>query len=99
MIPSYYEGLPIVLLEAMSHGLSCIASDIPANRELGLSDDRFFRPGDVVGLVEKIREFINRPLSKEERRRQIRMMAERYDWGRLTEETVEVYRAIVGSRL
>jgi glycosyltransferase involved in cell wall biosynthesis len=32
VIPSYYEGLPIVLLEALSFGLQCIASDIPANR-------------------------------------------------------------------
>ncbi len=75
VIPSYYEGLPIVLLEAMSYGLSCIASDIPANREVGLSEDRFFTPGDVEGLAEKIREFIDRPLSEEEKKRQIRMMA------------------------
>ena len=49
-----------------------------------------------MGLAEKIREFIDRPLSEEERRRQIRMMAEQYDWGRLAEETVEVYREVVG---
>ena len=61
-----------------------------------MSEDRFFKPGDVMGLAEKIREFIDRPLSEEERRRQIRMMAEQYDWGRLAEETVEVYREVVG---
>jgi glycosyltransferase involved in cell wall biosynthesis len=32
VLPSHYEGLPIVLLEALSYGLLCIASDIPANR-------------------------------------------------------------------
>lgn len=32
-IPSTLEGLPITLLEAMSYGKICIASDIPANHE------------------------------------------------------------------
>lgn len=32
-LPSTMEGLPISLLEGMSYGKVCIASDIPANRE------------------------------------------------------------------
>lgn len=32
-LPSTLEGLPISLLEGMSYGKICIASDIPANRE------------------------------------------------------------------
>lgn len=32
VIPSYHEGLPIALLEAMSYDLDVLASDIPANR-------------------------------------------------------------------
>jgi len=32
-LPSSMEGLPISLLEGMSYGKVCIASDIPANRE------------------------------------------------------------------
>jgi glycosyltransferase involved in cell wall biosynthesis len=54
VLPSYYEGLPIVLLEAMSYGLSCIASDIPANKNVGLDNDRFFKAGDVNAIAAKI---------------------------------------------
>ncbi|HET7346886.1 MAG TPA: glycosyltransferase family 4 protein, partial [Acidobacteriaceae bacterium] len=32
VMPSHHEGMSFSLLEAMSHGLRCIVSDIPANR-------------------------------------------------------------------
>lgn len=95
VLPSYYEGLPIVLLEAMSYGLSCIASDIPANRSVGLDDDRFFKPGDVNALAAKIEEFINKPFKEEERQRQIYMITEQYDWGKIAEETLKVYKTVI----
>ena len=95
VLPSYYEGLPIVLLEAMSYGLSCIASDIPANRNVELSENRFFRPGDIKELNAKIHEFIDSLLNEEERRKQIDMIAERYDWEKIAEKTMDVYDKVL----
>ncbi len=95
VLPSYHEGLPIVLLEAMSYGLSCIASDIPANRNIELADERFFKPGDIETLSLKITQFINKPLSEEERAKQIRMIAKEYDWDKIAGQTLEVYQKIV----
>lgn len=95
VLPSYYEGLPIVLLEAMSYGLSCIASDIPANRSVGLDDDRFFRAGDINMIAMKIEEFINKPFKEEERKRQIDIIAERYNWGKIAEDTLRVYESVI----
>ena len=97
MLPSYHEGLPIALLEAMNHGLSCIANNIPANKEVGLSKDRFFKPGDVEALLTKIKEFVDKPLTEEQRRKQIDMVAERYDWGKVAHKTLEVYREALSS--
>jgi len=95
-LPSYYEGLPIVLLEAMSYGLSCVVSDIPANREVGLQEDRYFKAGNIQQLAEKIIEFISKPLSPDEKSRQISLISEKYDWGRIAQQTLEVYRLISG---
>ena len=43
VLPSYHEGLPIALLEAMSWSLPVIVSDIPANLEIGLPPRSIFR--------------------------------------------------------
>jgi glycosyltransferase involved in cell wall biosynthesis len=51
------EGLPLVSLEAMSHGLACIFSDLPVHREI-TSDGRaaiLFKAGDVEDLSQKLR--------------------------------------------
>ena len=96
VLPSYYEGLPIVLLEAMSYGLSCIVSDIPANREVELAEDRYFAPGDIKGLSAKLEEFIARTLT-EEKLDQIKHIGQNYDWGKIAEKTLEVYKTAVST--
>ena len=95
VLPSYYEGLPIVLLEAMSYGLSCIASDIPANRNVELSRDRFFKAGDVQELAAKMEEFSDRPFTEKERRRQMSTVAKTYDWSNIARKTMEVYEQVI----
>jgi glycosyltransferase involved in cell wall biosynthesis len=94
VLPSYYEGLPIVLLEAMSYGLSCIASDIPANKNVPLDNDRFFKVGDAKSLKEKMKNIINKKWDEDDRKRQISMIAEKYNWGEIAKETLKVYKRV-----
>lgn len=50
MFPSLQEGLPVALMEAMSSGLTCIASRIRGNTDL-IGDDRLlFNPKDADEL-------------------------------------------------
>lgn len=95
VIPSYHEGLPIVLLEAMSFGLSCIASDIPANKNVGLSSNRFFKTGDNEALTLKIKEFIGISWGEEDRKRQIAFIGEQYDWKKIADETLKIYKKLI----
>lgn len=95
VLPSYYEGLPIVLLEAMSYGLSCIASDIPANRNIEMDKERFFSAGDINQLKNKMTKFVNQPWTEDCRRGQIEMISQNYDWKKIAECTMSVYSKLI----
>lgn len=94
VLPSYYEGLPIVLLEGMSYGLLCIASDIPANKNVVLSEENFFKTGDVSMLSRKIKEFICKSWRAEDKNRQINLIAKKYSWEVIADDTLMVYKQI-----
>lgn len=55
-MPSYHEGLPIALLEALSYDKDVVVSDIPANRLSCLDSGDFFETGNVDALARKLRE-------------------------------------------
>jgi len=94
VLPSYYEGMPIVLLEALSYGLSCIVTDIPGNRNVDLGIDRLYSAGDILGLTFKLGHFINHPLSSQAKQRQIDNSRRNYDWQDIADNTMAVYQMI-----
>ena len=53
IFPSYQEGLPVALMEAMAANLPAIASNVRGNRDL-LSKQNLFAPDDVNALVKLI---------------------------------------------
>lgn len=94
VLPSFHEGLPIVLLEALSYGSSCLASDISANREVGLEDARYFRPGDINRMTAKLEEFVDQPVTEAQRRKRIQQIMEKYNWTQIAQKTLRVYEAV-----
>jgi glycosyltransferase involved in cell wall biosynthesis len=97
VLSSYYEGMSIALLEAMSYGLPCLVSDIPANRGIQLPKENYFKPGDIDELAGKISKLIVTPFSEEDKKRQIKMVAEKYDWEKIADQTLKVYEKVVNA--
>lgn len=60
VFPSYREGLPRVVVEAMASGIMCIASDIAGNREL-LDHDVLVPTKNENALANKIEYYITHP--------------------------------------
>jgi glycosyltransferase involved in cell wall biosynthesis len=99
VIPSALKSLPIALLEAMSYGIPCLASDIPAHREVvthGLTGF-LFPASNSQALTEAVRNLLSGEeatlRSVGERARQT--VAREYDWERVADLTEELYRTLL----
>lgn len=94
VLPSTHEGLPIVLLEALAAGLPCLASDIAANREIGLPEEAYFPAGNVAALAERIKATAGSGLDHEACAARRAGVLRDFDWSAIAERTASVYRRI-----
>jgi phosphatidylinositol alpha-1,6-mannosyltransferase len=89
LLPSFKEGLPNVVLEAMACSLPCVAACASGSRELIVDGENGFsyRPDDVAGLAEAVRRCLSpagaamgaRARQGAEARYSIRAVADRYE--------------------
>ena len=56
VLSSRWEGMPLVLMEAMSHGLPIISSDLPVSKEIMGDFGMYFSNGDVNGMARQMEE-------------------------------------------
>ncbi len=92
-MPSYHEGLPIALLEAMSHRLDVAVSDIPACiiKPLDRNSD-YFQTGNKKALAELIQRKLSH--TRQEPLRRDYDLTD-YNWDIIADQTVRVYQSLV----
>jgi glycosyltransferase involved in cell wall biosynthesis len=101
VLPSYAEGLPMVVLEGMSYGLPIIASHVGAIPEVVRDGTEGFilSPGDVPGLANRIALLaadpaLRRRMGQAARRR----VEERYSMEVACEAILGIYREAMSRR-
>lgn len=91
--PSENEGLPITVLQAMSHGIPTLVSDIPEHQEV-ITDSRFwFTNASVVSLSGKIVSLLKEPGLLQTAGKKNKQIAEKnYAWEDIAKKTENVYK-------
>jgi glycosyltransferase involved in cell wall biosynthesis len=95
VLPSTHEGLPIAMLEALSYGLPVLASDIPANLEVGLEPLHYFPAGNIAALAQGLARLAALPQDEATRAARREWVARKYDWTQIAERTVSIYRRVL----
>lgn len=88
VLPSSHEGLPIALLEAMSYKLPVIVSNIPANLEVNLNPENYFKVGDINELANKIQKNVQESFKR------IEYDMTKYNWNTIAQQVISVYNKL-----
>jgi starch synthase len=99
VLPSYHEGLPIALLEALSYGLNVLVSDIPANLEVNLDSRHFFRCGDVDDLSRNLSDLLQQGVDDSYKETIREMLYKKYNWEIIALQTIDVYKTTIKTRI
>lgn len=99
VFPSMLEGMPLVLLEAISLGCPVLCSDIPENLEVvqpaGAPDSALaalFQAGSADALRSALAAFLADPDARRQRAEMAKDHVTRtFDWDRIVEQTEAVY--------
>ena len=101
VLPSFTEGHSKVLIEAMSCGLPCIASDIVANRSVLADGDAglLFDPHDAGALAARLEQvYGQRRLADELGQRARGRVLAHYDLATLVAREIELLHHVAGAR-
>lgn len=100
VLPSFLEGQPIAILEAMASGLPVVASAIGAVPDLirdGV-EGRIVEPGDVAGLASALGELVQDPSARREMGRAARRRAEEHHGlESLSARLAKIYARVLGT--
>ena len=92
-LPSDLEGMPLSLLEAMSHGNCCLVSDIPECVEVVEDKAAIFKKSDVGDLKRVLQELLDDETRVAEyKRTAAEFICNKYNWDAVVDKTLEIYK-------
>ena len=96
VFPSFYEGLPTAVLDALGFGLPVVASDIPALREtLSESCAFFVRPNDADSLASAFERIASNRSQLIQMGVSASLESKRFSWEPIANQIAELYRVVL----
>jgi glycosyltransferase involved in cell wall biosynthesis len=98
VVPSRFEGLGVVALEAMASGTPVVATDVPGLTDLQGGGVVLVPPEDPAALIAAVREILIDQSRWEQLASEAReTVVQRYSWDAVRPQIAEVYRSVLGS--
>lgn len=99
VLPSFKEGLPNVVLEAMAAGLPCVAACASGSRELIVNGETGFvyPPDDAAGLAQAVRDVLG-PAGRQMGARGRRLAEDRYSISAVADRYEALYAQLLERR-
>ena len=89
VLSSRWEGMPLVLVEAMSHGLPIVTSDLPVCKEILGDFGIYFKNGDIQELAQRLEDVTK--INWQEKSQQAIDIAKKYD----IEQIISQWKALI----
>ena len=101
ILPSLYEGLPTVLLEAMACGAPCISTSVGGVPEVlhDHVDGLLIPPGNPMAMADAIRKIQNdRSLQKKLGQNARKLITSEFSWTRMADRFISLYEMMLCDR-